>query len=130
MIGQHHIADLYGVKNLDPEHLGALMRTAVDDSGATYLDHHFDPQGSSGVILLAESHLAWHTWPEHEFISLDIYTCGNTAMPRRAVDFLVDQLQPDYVDKHVVERGRFVEQPPAHKANIAQPILFLDGAQS
>ncbi|MBN1422084.1 MAG: adenosylmethionine decarboxylase [Planctomycetes bacterium] len=64
-------------------------------AGATVLGvqhHQFVPQGASALVLLAESHLSIHTWPEHGYASLDIYTCGVSLCPERAAWFLAEKL--------------------------------------
>jgi S-adenosylmethionine decarboxylase len=50
--------------------------------------HHFYPQGVSGVVVIAESHLSVHTWPENGYAALDIYTCGETADPKLAFEYI------------------------------------------
>jgi S-adenosylmethionine decarboxylase len=130
MLGTHHIVDLYGVNPAlldDQEALESIVLDAVECSGASYLGHHFEPQGCSGVVLIAESHFAWHTWPEHGVMSFDFYTCGETAVPRRAVDLLVDRLNPEFVDKHTLERGRFLRAAPVPTADEPQPLVCIDG---
>jgi S-adenosylmethionine decarboxylase proenzyme len=60
------------------------MLEAASYSGATVLGssfHYFTPQGVSGVIVIAESHLAIHTWPEYEYAAVDIFTCGVVVDP-------------------------------------------------
>jgi len=95
MLGQHIIVDFYGVnRDLldDNEALAAIMQEAVAASGAHYLGHKFEPQSCSGVILIADSHLAWHTWPEHGFISLDYYTySGGNVDGVRALDVIQER---------------------------------------
>ena len=50
--------------------------------------HKFSPQGISGVIVIAESHLAIHTWPEHECVALDLFTCSEKMEAQKAIDYL------------------------------------------
>ena len=64
------------------EPLRSLLLDATRDSGATVLAdhfHQFEPHGVTGVLLLAESHLSVHTWPEEGFLTLDVFTCGTMA---------------------------------------------------
>jgi S-adenosylmethionine decarboxylase len=55
--------------------------------------HQFSPFGISGVVVIAESHLAIHTWPEHGYAAVDIFTCGETLRPEVAAEFLVEKFQ-------------------------------------
>ena len=66
--------------------------------------------GASGVVLLAESHLSFHTWPEHGLVTLDIYTCGDPKAAEMAFDYIVDQLRPDTMDCKRLRRGTSVTE--------------------
>jgi S-adenosylmethionine decarboxylase len=79
--GTHLLVDLWGACNLtDPERIDQALRAAADAAGATILHghfHHFSPNGGvSGVLVLAESHISIHTWPERDFAAIDIFMCG------------------------------------------------------
>jgi S-adenosylmethionine decarboxylase len=79
--GTHLIIDLWGAKRLDePAHIDEVLREAATATGATILHghfHHFSPNGGvSGVLVLAESHVSIHTWPERDFAAVDIFVCG------------------------------------------------------
>lgn len=67
--------------------------------------HKFSPQGVSGVIVIAESHLSIHTWPETGYAAIDIYTCGDTTDPWRACHFLAEKLEAQDVWFSEVKRG-------------------------
>ena len=80
--GMHLLVDLWGASNLgDPAAIDAALREAALAAGATILHshfHHFAPNGGvSGVVVLAESHISIHTWPERAFAAVDIFMCGN-----------------------------------------------------
>lgn len=81
-IGRHLIAEFYGCPSEildDVDTVRAAMGKAVEAVGATPVGetfHHFAPQGVTGVIVIAESHLSIHTWPENGYVAVDIYTCG------------------------------------------------------
>lgn len=80
--GTHLFVDLFGADQLDDiRHVQAICTRAAQTTGATVLRgefHHFgEGCGISGVILLAESHLSIHTWPENHLATIDIYVCGN-----------------------------------------------------
>jgi len=74
-----------------------IMLAAAVGCGATVLGesfHRFNPQGISGVIIIAESHLTIHTWPEHGYAAADIFTCGTTVMPEKAAEIIIDRFAP------------------------------------
>ncbi|MBA3530357.1 MAG: adenosylmethionine decarboxylase [Ardenticatenales bacterium] len=86
----------------------ALLRHAAQQSGATVLAeqfHQFEPHGVTGVLLLSESHISVHTWPEEGLAVLDLFTCGSADMAR-VVGWLREQLCPYQESLTTVERGR------------------------
>jgi S-adenosylmethionine decarboxylase proenzyme len=71
------------------------MVDAAIDCGAVVLGnsfHHFNPQGVSGVVIIAESHLSIHTWPEYGYAAVDVFTCGTTVQPEKAAEVLIEKL--------------------------------------
>lgn len=70
--------------------------------------HRFQPHGVSGVVVISESHLSVHTWPERGYVALDIYTCGDAAKPEEAVDYAMEQFKATAV--HVTEITRGLEE--------------------
>jgi S-adenosylmethionine decarboxylase len=89
--GVHLIIDVYEANRLDDiDHVEATLRRCVDAAGATLLHvhvHHFQPNGVSGVAVLAESHISIHTWPEAGYAALDVFMCGK-ADPDKCVPVL------------------------------------------
>ncbi len=67
--------------------------------------HHFYPQGVSGVVVIAESHLSVHTWPENGYVALDIYTCGETANPVKAFEYISKAFQAGGMQVTEIIRG-------------------------
>lgn len=67
--------------------------------------HKFTPQGVSGVVVIAESHLAIHTWPELGYAAIDIYTCGNTTDPWKACYYVAERLSAQDLSVSEVKRG-------------------------
>lgn len=67
--------------------------------------HKFPVQGITGVVILAESHIAIHTWPEHNHIALDIFTCGKDTKPYAALEYLKSKLNPTKVKIKFLKRG-------------------------
>ena len=95
--------------------LESLMVEAALKTGAEVRDtvfHRFHPQGISGVVIISESHLAIHSYPEHGYASLDIFTCGDRVDPYAAVDYLVEAFQGEIADITEISRGqgKLVEQ--------------------
>jgi len=67
--------------------------------------HKFSPHGISGVVVIAESHLSIHTWPEEGYAAVDIYTCGDTTTPETACEYLAQMFEAKNVKLTVVNRG-------------------------
>ncbi|MCP9809418.1 adenosylmethionine decarboxylase [Cyanobium sp. HWJ4-Hawea] len=97
-VGKHCILELYGCSSakLDDEvFLRDAITTAAQLAGATLLNlitHRFEPQGVTGLALLAESHISIHTWPESGYAAVDVFTCGDHTMPERACQVLAERL--------------------------------------
>ncbi|MBN1846518.1 MAG: adenosylmethionine decarboxylase [Sedimentisphaerales bacterium] len=95
--GIHCILELYGCPSgllNDRRYVCNAIRQASRQSMSTLLDltsHQFHPQGVTAVGLLAESHISVHTWPELGYAAVDVFTCGQTAQPQRACEFLIEQ---------------------------------------
>ncbi len=79
--GTHLIVDVRDAENLNnPQEIQNILEQGAIEAGATILHshmHHFNPQGVSGVIVLAESHISIHTWPERSYAAIDIFMCGD-----------------------------------------------------
>ncbi len=108
--GTHLLVDLWGATNLaDPSLIDAALRDAAIRAGATILHshfHHFTPNGGvSGVVVLAESHISIHTWPERNFAAVDIFMCG-ACDPHDAVPVLKNAFHPERVVLDEQRRGR------------------------
>ena len=95
MIGKHCILELYECdqyKLNDESFIRTSLTSASKIAGATLLDmltHRFQPQGVTGLALLAESHISIHTWPESRYGAIDVFTCGQKTMPQKACKVLV-----------------------------------------
>ena len=68
--------------------------------------HLFNPHGVSGVVVIAESHLAIHTWPEYGYAAVDLFTCGDQVDPWKAFDFLKKSLKASKVMSMEIKRGQ------------------------
>ncbi len=97
----------------DLKGIEALMKVAAKAAGATIVAsvfHPFTPQGVTGVLVIEESHLSIHTWPEHGYASVDFYTCG-AGTPERAHEVLREGLAAPRAEVLVIERGLYPETP-------------------
>ncbi len=109
--GTHLLVDLWQAHRLsDPVHIDTALRAAAVEAGATILHshfHRFSPNGGvSGVVVLAESHISIHTWPEREFAAIDIFVCGD-CNPHAAIPVLQEAFAPGRIDLEEHRRGRF-----------------------
>jgi S-adenosylmethionine decarboxylase len=109
-IGRHLIAEFYGCNPDildDTERVRADMLSAANAVGATVVGevfHRFSPQGVSGSVVIAESHLSIHTWPETGYVAVDIYTCGGLD-PRPGFRHLGIALQASSCRVQEIVRG-------------------------
>ena len=111
VLGTHLLLEL---KNCDREMLNDLslvrdaLISAADETGAKILGesfHKFQPQGVTGVLPIAESHLCIHTWPEHGYAAVDVFTCSQSFDPHRVADFLKEKFKSKDASILVVKRG-------------------------
>ncbi|WCM24887.1 adenosylmethionine decarboxylase [Paraburkholderia bryophila] len=109
--GAHVLADLGGIAAdllRDAPTLESILVNAAKQAGARVLSahfHHFGGEhGVTGVVLLAESHITIHTWPEHRFAALDIFMCGN-ARPDQAVERIALDLRAEVKHLRTCQRG-------------------------
>jgi len=110
-LGKQFLAELYKcepeiLNNMDI--IAAVLCQAAEISGATVIDkkfHKFSPQGISGLVLISESHLAIHTWPEHNFASVDLFTCGSKFDSGLCIKFIQDKLKSKKSKITKIDRG-------------------------
>lgn len=117
-LGKHLLLELKDCnrETLDNlEALKSLLNQAARDAGAHVLGdsfHQFEPQGVSGVVVIAESHLFIHTWPEYGYAAVDIFTCGTTVQPGKAAQIIVKKLEAKNHSIIEMQRGILdVDQP-------------------
>lgn len=97
-LGRHVIAEFYDCRREhleSAEYIRRVMLETAEVVGATIVAesfHTFSPQGVSGAVIIAESHLSIHTWPENGYAAVDIYTCGGLN-PRLGCDHLAQRLE-------------------------------------
>jgi S-adenosylmethionine decarboxylase proenzyme len=114
--GKHILAEYFECEctYLDSEQaIREVMLEAASASGATIVGnifHHFSPQGVTGVVVIAESHLAIHTWPEFRYASVDLFTCGSHLDPWVGFEYLKERLQSrKWISKEII-RGTMEEE--------------------
>jgi S-adenosylmethionine decarboxylase len=107
--GVHLIVDLHGAEGLDDiDLIEATLRRCVDAAQATLLHihlHHFQPNGVSGVAVLAESHISIHTWPDARYAALDVFMCGK-ASPDACIPVLREAFKAARVEVSEILRGQ------------------------
>lgn len=110
-LGKHIFVELYQCNAdliNDVVYIEKCMEEAAHQADATIINttfHHFSPHGVSGVIVIQESHLAIHTWPEFGFAALDIFTCGDTLNASAAYEYLKTTLQAKHTSTNEMQRG-------------------------
>lgn len=110
VIGKHAIIDLSGC---DPEiircrsQILTILKRAAQVARVTVVgqvEHHFSPEGYSAVLVLEESHLSIHTWPEHNYVSLDLYSCNLDTDFAAVEAFLAEKFRAQWVVSKLLER--------------------------
>jgi S-adenosylmethionine decarboxylase len=67
--------------------------------------HNFSPQGVSGVVVISESHLAVHTWPELGYAAVDVFTCGDRVDPWEACNYITEHFKANSTTTQEIQRG-------------------------
>lgn len=111
-LGRHLICEFHGVDEAllkDKEFLRELLVKAAVASGSTIIGDYFHKFGSgmgvTGVVIIAESHLSIHTWPEYGYAAIDIFTCGENINPWSSLNLLRDELKPSKINVTEITRG-------------------------
>ncbi|HLC36886.1 MAG TPA: adenosylmethionine decarboxylase [archaeon] len=122
-MGTHVVAEFYGLKKEKisiVEQVKPLMLEAVKLADLNKLSetfHQFSPFGVTGVVLLSESHLSIHTWPEYNFAAIDVFTCGKEGNADHALKVLIELFQPTHIKKKKLRRSLYGEQRIAASLN-------------
>lgn len=124
--GKHIIIECEGEHaHLSEKDLESILTRAADVAGASILSshfHQFGPQmGVTGVLVLAESHITVHTWPEYNYAAFDVFMCG-ACKPDRAVEVIITAAKTIQVKTNTIIRGM-----PTH---IGEPNTLLTGLSS
>ncbi len=116
-LGRHILAEVFGCDRSildDPAKVERILVDAALGAGAEVREvafHKFSPQGVSGVVIISESHLAVHTWPELGYAALDVFTCGENVDPWDACQAVVDAFHAETVQATETLRG--IQQGPS-----------------
>ncbi|MFU0788358.1 adenosylmethionine decarboxylase [Virgibacillus proomii] len=110
-MGRHVIAELWqcnvnklnNIDILEQIFVEAALKSGAEIREVTF--HKFAPIGISGVVIISESHLTVHSFPEHGYASIDVYTCGNIIDPHKAVQYIITMLEANRVEKLEIPRG-------------------------
>ena len=123
-LGRQVLLEFYGcAPNLldSTEFVETAMLRAARKARATIVRaafHRFSPHGVSGMVVIAESHLAIHTWPEHRYAAIDIFTCGSRVLPEVACKCLISAFGPSEVTRQDIDRGtRVGSREPAARGD-------------
>ncbi len=110
-LGRHVLAEICGcnfdILN-DIEKVEEIMVNAALEAGAEIREcvfHKFSPQGVSGVVVISESHLAIHTWPELGYAAVDVFTCGERVNPWDACNYVSDHFCAKHMTAKEIKRG-------------------------
>ncbi|HHY93655.1 MAG TPA: S-adenosylmethionine decarboxylase proenzyme [Firmicutes bacterium] len=112
-LGRHVLAEVYGCDEdiiNDVQAVERILVRAAREAGAEVREtafHKFSPQGVSGVVVISESHLAVHTWPELGYAAVDVFTCGERVDPWLACDLIVKQFGASHMTATESKRGIF-----------------------
>ncbi len=107
--GIHIIAEFWGGKIIeDTKKIKDILIKTAEVSRNTSLGvkiHKFFPQGVTAFILLAESHISIHTWPERNYVAIDIFSCGKNSQPYKGLDYLKEEFRPEKTRIQEIRRG-------------------------
>lgn len=111
-LGTHLLVEL---RQANPEKLDDIefirnaLISAAQEVGATIVGdtfHRFSPQGVTGVVAIAESHISIHTWPEHCYAAVDVFVCGDSLVPEKAANLIIKLLDCKDPEILKVTRGK------------------------
>jgi S-adenosylmethionine decarboxylase len=111
VLSQHLLIEFYNCNQAVLDDVAGIeqhMNEAARVCGATIVQstfHRFEPWGVSGVVVISESHLAIHTWPEYGYASVDLYTCGDDIQPMEAFEYLRRTLEAEQAESQLLKRG-------------------------
>jgi len=111
VLGKHIIAELYGVSSdliSREEKVKEIVDKVIEDAkieavGSIY--KQFEPHGVTCVVLISESHISLHTWPEYGLVNLDVFTCGDPHQAEVAFQSFLKYFAPESYRHYVLDRG-------------------------
>ncbi len=124
-LGRQILIEFYDCQSevlTDRNQIRQYMLEAAQHAGATVISdtfHHFKPDGISGVVVIAESHISIHTWPEHRYAAVDVFTCGDSVDPWSVPRYLQEKLQAENVSSMEIKRGLF-QIPVQYKSTMSE----------
>lgn len=110
-LGKHAIAEFYECNTSlldDVDKIEELLTNAAIECGATIVEkcfHRFNPYGVSGVVIIAESHISIHTWPEYAYAAVDLFTCGTSCNTQKAYNYLIKAFKSKKSSYNELQRG-------------------------
>ncbi|MEJ2052384.1 MAG: adenosylmethionine decarboxylase [Calditrichaceae bacterium] len=110
-LGRHLLLELYNCDTSllnDTKRIEAALVEAARLVGATIIDtsfHHFSPYGVSGVVIIAESHITVHTWPEYNYAAVDVFTCDESINISTIIKFLKAEFKAESFEQRTIRRG-------------------------
>lgn len=110
-LGRHLVVEMYGVQSTllyDLSLAKRVLRESIEACRATFMGEHytvFEGGGISGIVVIAESHISIHTWPEHGYAAVDIFTCGEQIDPWIAYEVFIKYYSPSKVNVTEIKRG-------------------------
>jgi len=111
ILGRHILAEFTGCDQgllNDQKAIEAILLEAARRSGATIVNsvfHRYNPYGLSGIIVIAESHISIHTWPEYGYAAVDFFTCGERVDPWQGCRYLEEKLKSSGLHTQEIKRG-------------------------
>jgi S-adenosylmethionine decarboxylase len=127
-LGKQIVVEFYGcdVNMLNkPAEIREMMEDAARNARATVIEsviHQFNPFGVSGVVVISESHLAIHTWPEYGYAAVDIFTCGEDVDPWQCFYYMQEKLKAKHFQTFEMKRGVMDFEGLRHKPKPTQPV--------
>ncbi len=123
-LGRHILAEIYGCNSDLLNDKNFIEKTMVDAAlkcGAEVREvafHKFSPQGVSGVVIISESHLTIHTWPELGYAAVDVFTCGYNINPWDACNYMTELFKAKNMTAQEIKRGIFDKKVSVKVSNI------------
>jgi spermidine synthase len=135
VIGTHYIVDLFGFnrKQINSvDFLKKVLTKSIQGTDIIMLNHafyKFDPQGVTGFFLLSLSHISVHSWPEHEYLSIDVYSCSSEKMTRKVVDYILEKVQHKKAVVKTVDRTYNLLDENKKNGTVLKMSVYKDGSE-